>query len=181
MISPGQTNTFTLKLDPGLFIIECYVKMNQGKFHTSMGMAKQIIVTEEGTGIQPPEVTVNMSISSTEGIVINDSIAKGYQTFKVDYKDQIVHENFVGHDINLVKLEDTADLKALEAWMNWATPTGLMTPAPEGVTFMGGTNDAPSGTVQYFEVDLVPGNYAFIAEVPNPSGKGMFKHFTVSE
>ena len=67
----------------------------------------------------------------------------------------------------------------LEAWMNWATPTGLMTPAPEGITFMGGTNDAPAGSTQYFEVDLSPGNYAFISEVPNSKAKGMLKTFKV--
>ena len=101
--------------------------------------------------------------------------SKGYKL------NQIVHENFVGHDINLVKIEENADLDALEAWMNWATPTGLKTPSPEGVTFIGGTNESPAGSVQYFQVDLMPGNYAFIAEVPNASSKGMFKQFTVSD
>ena len=39
-------------------------------------------------------------------------------TFSVYYKDQIVHENFVGHDVNLVKLDNNVDLKVLENWMN---------------------------------------------------------------
>ncbi|MBT8286939.1 MAG: hypothetical protein KJO00_02905 [Bacteroidia bacterium] len=181
LISPNQLNTFTLKLDPGLYILECYVKMANGQFHSSMGMVKEIHVTEESSDHQPPEAMMNVAISSVNGIVINDTIRKGEQTFKVLYEDQIVHENFVGHDLNLARLEDDADLNALEAWMNWANPTGLRTPAPAGVTFLGGTNDAPAGSVQYFTANLTPGNYVLISEVPDPSKKGMLKRFRITE
>ena len=179
LISGGEENTFTLNLKPGNHVIECYVKMENGMFHTSMGMAKELWVTDEDSGNKPPEATINMSISSTEGINYEGEITKGFHTFSILYKDQIVHENFVGHDINLVKLEDNANLEELEAWMNWSNPTGLMSPVPEGVTFLGGTNDSPAGSTQYFTANLEPGNYAFIAEVPNTKAKGMFKQFTI--
>lgn len=179
LISPNQENIFTLKLSPGNHVIECYVKMANGVFHTSMGMAKEIWVKDEDSGNLPPESDINISISSTEGIQFKGEITKGVHTFSVQYKDQIVHEHFVGHDVNLVKLEDNVDINELEAWMNWSLPTGLMSPSPKGVIFMGGTNDAPAGTIQYFEANLKPGNYAFIAEVPNSREKGMFKSFSI--
>ena len=179
LISGGEENTFTLNLKPGNHVIECYVKMENGMFHTSMGMAKELWVTDEDSRNKPPEATINMSISSTEGINYEGEITKGWQTFSILYNDQIVHENFVGHDVNLVKLEDNANLEELEAWMNWSNPTGLMSPVPEGVTFLGGTNDSPAGSTQYFTANLEPGNYAFIAEVPNTKAKGMFKQFTI--
>ena len=181
LLSPGHTSITTVKLEPGLYIIECYVKMADGKFHTSMGMAKELHILEEDSGITPPEADIHMAISSTKGIEFNEPITQGDHTFMVHYDDQIVHENFVGHDINLVKLDENANLDTLEAWMNWATPTGLMDPLPIGVTFLGGTNDAPAGSVQYFQVNLIPGNYAFISEVPNASRKGMLRSFTVGE
>ena len=179
LVSPKQSSVTTVKLEPGLYIIECYVKMANGVFHTSMGMAKELIVTDEDSGNTPSEADINITISSTEGITYKGSITKGEQTFSVYYKDQITHENFVGHDVNLVKLGDNADLEVLEAWMNWATPTGLMTPMPANVTFLGGANDAPAGSTQYFKVNLEPGNYAFISEVPNSKQKGMLKTFTI--
>ena len=179
LISGGEENTFTLNLKPGNHVIECYVKMENGMFHTSMGMVKELWVTDEDSRNKPPEATINMSISSTEGINYEGEITKGWQTFSILYNDQIVHENFVGHDVNLVKLEDNANLEELEAWMNWSNPTGLMSPVPEGVTFLGGTNDSPAGSTQYFTANLEPGNYAFIAEVPNTKAKGMFKQFTI--
>jgi hypothetical protein len=181
MVSPNHTSITTVKLEPGLYIIECYVKMASGKFHTSMGMAKELIVRDKDSGNSPPKADIAITISSTEGINYEGTIAQGDQTFSVYYQDQIVHENFVGHDVNLVKLDSNADLDALEGWMNWATPTGLMTPAPEGVTFLGGTNDAPTGSTQYFKVNLEPGNYGFISEIPNALSKNMLKTFSVSE
>ncbi|MEJ2114397.1 MAG: hypothetical protein P8X62_12195, partial [Flavobacteriaceae bacterium] len=104
------------------------------------------------------------------------------QIFEVYFKDQIVHENFTGHDINLVKLDDNADLKELEAWMNWVNPSGLMSSStPKGVTFLGGVNNSPAESTQYFEVDLTPGNYVLISEVPNTSSKNMLKTFEVTD
>ena len=49
------------------------------------------------------------------------------------------------------------------------------------ITFIGGTNDAPAGSTQYFKVNLEPGKYALISEVPNTKAKGMLKTFTISE
>jgi hypothetical protein len=181
LISPKQTSITTVKLEPGLYIMECYVKMANGKFHTSMGMAKELFVLEKDSGNSPPIADVDLTISSTEGINYDHEITRGDYIFSVYYKDQIVHENFVGHDVNLVKLDDNTNLKKLEAWMNWATPTGLMDPIPEGVIFLGGTNDAPAGSTLYFKASIESGNYAFISEVPHTSKKEMLKTFTVSE
>lgn len=179
LIAPKHTAITTLKLDPGYYIMECYVKMPNGKFHTLMGMAKPIIVTEENSGNNPPEATVNITLSGEEGISYDKGITKGKHIFSVFVKDQKPHENFIWHDINLVKLEDYADEKALEAWMNWADPKGLITPVPNGVTFLGGVNDMPAGKTGYFYIDLKPGKYAFISEVPNTKEKGLFKVFDV--
>jgi len=181
LISPKSSSLTTIKLEPGYYIIECYVKMINGVFHSTMGMTKSIFVTVEDSGNKPPEATVNITISSTEGITYDKPVTKGMQTFAVHFKDQIVHENFVGHDINLVKLNENANLELLEKWMNWADPEGLITPSPEGVTFLGGVNDMPANNTGYFKVNLEPGNYAFISEVPNALSKNLLKTFVVSD
>lgn len=179
LIAPKHTATTTVKLDPGYYIMECYVKMPNGKFHTMMGMAKPIIVLEEDSGNQPPEPTINITLSGEEGISYDKPISKGAQIFSVFVKDQKPHENFIWHDVNLVKLDANASEEALEAWMNWADPKGLITPVPDGVTFLGGVNDMPAGRTGYFYVDLKPGKYAFISEVPNTKSKGLFKVFEI--
>jgi hypothetical protein len=104
--------------------------------------------------------------------------APGSQTVAVHFQDQMVHENFSGHDVHLAKLADDTDLKNLVAWMDWTQPNGLQVPAP--VEFLGGLEEMPAGETGYFTVTLEPGRYAWIAEVPHSDKKGMLKTFTVS-
>ena len=179
LLSPNQMGETTLNLKPGKYILECYVKMKNGVFHTSMGMTKDLVVSEKDSGNSPMMADIEINISSTDGIVFNDSISSGKHIFSVFYKDQTVHENFVGHDINLVKFNENADLKELENWMNWADPKGLIEPAPNAFTFMGGVNDMPEGNIGYFTATLEAGNYALISEVPNALSKNMLKTFVV--
>ncbi len=181
ILSPNQVGESTLNLKPGKYIIECYVKMSNGTFHTSMGMTKDIVVTKIDSGNKALISDIDISISSTDGIIFKDSISAGKHTFLVFFKDQIAHENFVGHDINLVKLDENANLKELENWMNWADPRGLIDPAPSDITFLGGINDMPTGSIGYFTATLEAGSYALISEVPNSLSKNMFKTFVVSK
>jgi len=181
ILSPNQVGETTLHLKPGNYIIECYIKMSNGMFHTSMGMTKDIVVTKIDSGNKASIPDIDISISSTDGIVFKDSISSGKHTFSVFFKDQIVHEHFVGHDINLVKLDENANLKDLENWMNWADPKGLIEPAPPAITFLGGVNDMPTGNIGYFTATLEIGNYALISEVPNSLSKNMLRTFIVSK
>ena len=181
LVSPKNSSLTTVKLEPGYYIMECYVKMENGKFHATMGMEKPIIVSNENSGYSPPEATVNITISSTEGINYEGAIEKGEQVLSVHFKDQIAHEHFLGHDVNLVRLNDNADLEALEKWMDWSDPKGLIMPAPEGVIFLGGVNDMPAGSTGYFTAVFEPGNYALIAEVPKSLSKNMLQTFVVQD
>ncbi|MFC4720737.1 hypothetical protein ACFO5O_00270 [Geojedonia litorea] len=180
LISPERVAQTTMKLEPGNYILECYVKMSNGVFHTSMGMAKEVVVTNEDSGNSEPKADYAIEISSTDGIVLNETPSGGTHTFSVFFKDQIVHEHFLGHDVNLAKLDETANLDELNNWMNWADPKGLIEPAPQGITFLGGVNNMLEGDTGYFNATLVPGKYAFIAEVPNAVGKNMLKVFEVT-
>ena len=181
LISPGKTAETMIELDPGYYLMECYVKMSNGEFHTAMGMIRDFVVSDSSSGNEKPTAGISIDISSTDGIVFNDSIQQGPQTFSVFYKDQSVYEHFIGHDVNLVKMEDGASIKDLENWMNWADPKGLIDPSPGNVTFLGGVNNLPAGSTGYFTAELEPGNYAFISEVPNASAKNMLKTFVVAE
>ncbi|WP_421806559.1 hypothetical protein [Flagellimonas sp.] len=179
LVSPRTTAKSTIHLEPGQYIMECYVKMFNGEWHTSHGMLKEIIVLEEATDLNPPKPTANISISSTNGLILNDSISSGKNIFQTDFIDQKVYENFVGHDINLVRYESTASLDSLIQWMNWMDPRGLRTPAPKGFTFLGGMNNLPAESKGYFEADLAPGKYVLISEVPAADKKNLLYKFSI--
>lgn len=179
LISPKNKTETTLYLEPGYYIIECYVKMPTGQFHSALGMVAAITVTDESNNQIMPESTVQMTVSSENGFVFEQGFTAGNHVIEVNFEDQVPHENFVGHDVHLVKLTGDADLDALEKWMNWSDPDAFKTPAPEGVQFLGGTQEMPAGNTAYFKADLVSGTYAFIAEVPNASEKNMLTVFNV--
>ncbi len=180
LVSPKHTVKSTFNLVPGRYIMECYVKMFNGEWHTSHGMLKEIIVKEERTDLQPPAPSATVEISSTGGIILRDSLMAGKQTIRTNFLDQKVWEHFVGHDINLVQYDTTASLDSLVQWLNWMEPKGLSTPAPKGFTFLGGMNNIPGGAHGFFEVDLVPGNYVLISEVPEADTKKMMRTFTIN-
>ncbi len=179
MIGPGRVAHSTVYLEPGYYIMECYVKMPDGTFHTAMGMIEPLVVVADTTGIAPPEASVTIEIGSEKGIQVQDSITAGEHVFRVNFKDQKPHEHFVGHDVNLARLEEGASLDSLVAWMDWSQPKGLSTPVPKGVVFLGGMNDLPAGSHGYFTARLDPGRYALIAEVPKADEKGMLYEFEV--
>lgn len=173
MVSPGETAQTTIFLEAGIYVLECYVKTN-GIFHP---MTKQVIVKESSLNHTPPVATQSLSISRQGGIQMPAKVEVGLQTIAVHFKDQGPHEHFLGHDVHLVKLEEDTDLEKLNSWMTWTTPDGLNTPAP--VKFLGGAQEMPAGGTAYITLDLKPGNYAWIAEVPDPDSKNMLKIFTV--
>lgn len=179
LISPGLTTVNQLYLEPGDYIMECYVKMSNGVFHTSMGMVKSFHVSEDTLETEEIDPDIRVEISSTEGIRVLDSLSSGNKLIGVYFKDQIVHENFVGHDVNLVMLAEDTDLATLSGWMDWSSPTGLIEPAPAGMTFLGGVNNMPAGAKGYFQAQLEPGRYALVAEVPRPETKNMLVEFWI--
>lgn len=65
--------------------------------------------------------------------------------------------------------------------MDWRQSGSLVNRAPEGAEFMGGTMEMTEGETAYFHVTLEPGDYAWIAEIPNPAEHNMLKTFTITE
>lgn len=189
LTSPGETSEVTLDLEPGTYVIECYVKMADGTFHSTEDMIEGLTVTDassdaasarsSGTADAAPAADAGVSISVDGGIETNGSLAPGRRTVEVTFTDQDAHEHFLGHDVHLVRLEDGADLAELGAWMSWADPGGLTEPAPSGVRFLGGTQEMPAGASAYVTAELEAGDYAWIAEVPDPASKDMLVTFTV--
>ena len=184
LTSPGLTSEATVYLEPGTYLLECYVKTD-GIFHSynpepgAYGMVHEFTVAGVPSGAPEPESTVRLSVSSEGGIEMLGAVVAGDHTVAIDFIDQIVHENFVGHDVHLVRLDEGTDLEALERWMHWTLPEGLETPAP--AVFLGGVNEMPAGSTGHLAVSFEPGTYAWIAEVPGVSDKGMLVPFTVPE
>ena len=181
LTSAGQTSQTTLLLEPGTYILECYVKDEDEQFHSYNGMLQQLTVTAEPSGAREPSANAVLELSSSDGIRVPDDMRPGMQTIAIRFLDQAVYEHLQGHNAHLVKLDSTdpALLADLASWMDWRAEGSLAFRAPEGAEFLGGTMEMAAGGTAYYTVNLVPGTYAWIAEVPDPSTKNMLKTFTV--
>ncbi len=182
LVSGGGVAETTVYLEPGTYLIECYVKTG-GVFHSfnpapgMLGMVAQLEVSDEITPAMPPIPTLEVRLSSEAGIELRGVPTAGKHVVKVHFADQKAHENFVGHDLHLARLSAQTDLDRLQTWMDWSEKTGLETPAP--VQFLGGTNELPAGGDAYVQVVFQPGEYLWIAEVPGAAAKNMALEFTV--
>ena len=182
LVAPGRSAEATVYVEPGTYLLECYVKTDS-VFHsfnpspTSYGMVHEFTATGDSSAAPEPTADLRISISGDGGIEVDGEVVPGRHIVSVHFQDQKVHENFVGHDVHLVRLEDGTDVEALAAWMDWRQPAGLETPAP--ATFVGGINEMPAGETAYFTVTLEPGRYAWVSEVPDADEKGMLKTFVV--
>lgn len=163
LTTAGRTSETTVNLVPGRYAIECYVKNEDEEFHSYLGMVEMITVTEESNGASEPEADLEITVSSTRGIEINDNVTPGLQTVAIHFEDQKVYEHMIGHDLHLVRL-DGEDIQTVAQWMNWMVPGALVSPAPG--TFLGGSQTMKAGDTAYFSIDLEPGEYAWISEVP---------------
>lgn len=180
----GSSSATTVYLEPGEYIVECYVKDDEQVFHSYIGMLEQLTVSGEMNEAEGPQTSKTVTISSENGIEFAESFSSGEQIVEVHYEDQAAYSHLLGHNVQLVKLEDAEDdslLQSIGDWMNWTTPFGLTANAPTGASFIGGVMEMTEGQSGYMHLDLEPGDYAWIAEVPDPADKGMLKTFTISD
>lgn len=189
----GETSQVTVWLDPGLYVIECYVKSSDGTFHAIGGMTEELRVGARANHAgPPPRPSLRLTLSIEHGIEVEGSIDRpGTHTVEVYFESQQYYANFVQHDVNLVRIDGDTNLERVAAWMDWrlvpSTPYyndfgGMTTPAP--ATFLGGAQEQPAGTTAYFTVHLEKGDYAWIGELPAdvllaPSGPDWIVPFTV--
>ncbi len=180
----GETSKTTVNLEPGEYIVECYVKDENEQFHSYLGMLEQLTVNGEESAAEEPEATVSLTISSTAGITANEIPEAGSQIVEVFFEDQATYGHLLGHNVQLVKLSDNSDEELIASvieWMDWTKPGSLVNRAPEGAEFLGGAMEMTGGSVAYIHADFEPGDYAWVAEIPDPIGANMLKTFTVSE
>lgn len=172
LTEPGRTSLVTLFLAPGTYVMECYVKTPQGTWHTERGMLRELTVTEESTGQEPPNADVQLTLSNYE-IQTSGSFSAGEQVVAVHVTD--TPEGLLPHDLNLFRLDSETTVEEIVAWMDWLDLEGYRAPAP-GVS-VGGVKNLMAGRTGYVTVDLAPGRYAWVSE--GYGDRGMVEEFVV--
>lgn len=160
LISPGKTNTITVDLEPGTYVLECYVKTEDGEIHAIEGMVRELLVTNDKSSTTAPEADIEITLFNDE-MEFDGELRPGRQTIAVHVEEQ--PEAALGHNVHVVGVDAETDVDELIRWMNWYEPDGMLPPSP--AEFIGGMQLLPIGGTAYFTVDVEPGEYLFMSEL----------------
>jgi hypothetical protein len=170
LLAPGLAEDVTVNLEPGNYVLECYVKTPDGMFHSALGMIAGLAVTSAGTGADEPQADFDVTLANYV-IEAPDRVAAGPHKVRV----RVIQdpEGMLKHDVHLLRVTEETDLAVVVPWMSWID--GFKAPAP--ATFVGGMEQLEAGNAGYLGVDLEPGSYAWISEAY--ADRGMVKEFVV--
>lgn len=176
-LSPGHTGEATLYLEPGNYMMECYIKNADGVFHWNLGMHLDLLVTDEVSDAEPPsDPTVEFTITD-DGLAVDGTPRVGENLVAVHFQQQ--SHPLIAKDVHVVRVGDGVDLDATAHWMDAFQADGLIStpenPAP--AVFLGGVHEMPLGDTAYFPVTLEAGDYAWISE--QPAAEATYLRFTV--
>ena len=184
MISDGVVGEATMYLEPGNYVVECYVKTN-GVQHNynpepgAHGMVLPLTVKEKPGGMPEPDATVTLAVTNTGYEITEGKFVAGENSVRIKFVEQRLYNDFVGHDAHFFKIASDTDVDVAAKWVNFFPVDGQQTPAP--AHFVGGIHDMPEGSTAYFKVNLDEGEYGIVAEVPNAKEIGLFKTISISQ
>ncbi len=166
--APGRTNELTLYLEPGRYVLDCYLKTEEGEFHTMEGMVHELVVTENVAAVAPPEPDVEVALFNNRMEVSGD-LTPGRRTVSVTMAEGR------GQTVHVARMRPGDEVQEVDDWMRWLEPGGLMAPGP--VEFVGGVHRMPEGGTAYFVIDLEPGRYLFVSQYG--AHRGVLQEVTV--
>jgi hypothetical protein len=157
---------------PGTYVMECYLKTADGRFHIELGMLRKLVVLGDSIEATLIEPTATVTITD-EAISAPKRLPAGQHTVEVQFASQPAIG--LGHDLHVARLAEGQDPAGVAAWMDWMELDGLAAPGP--ATFVGGTEEGPAGSTAYLHLSLQPGRYLWVAEAPVE--RGLFQEFIV--
>ena len=146
---PAGSGLATVNLEPGSYVMLCFIPDENGVPHAAGGMVKPLLVTAAtGPTVAEPEAVATVEVSES-GFSLSGNIPAGVQTVKVINIGQAPHEAVVA------SLAPGATGSALVASLT--EEQGL----PPG-KLLGGLQSIDGGSTGYFTAVFEPGNHVFI-------------------
>jgi uncharacterized cupredoxin-like copper-binding protein len=173
-VSPGLTASAIVTLEPGSYVLVCYVPAVDGKPHVMHGMLKQLtVLTGRADAAEPaPEIVLRTTDFAYE---FSKPITTGTHTIRIENAAEQSHEVVIG------RLHAGKTAAQALTWLN----AGQHGPAP--VIALGGASGLSKARHQTITVNFEPGRYVLLCFIPDikdgkpHSAHGMVKEFTVGE
>jgi uncharacterized cupredoxin-like copper-binding protein len=172
-VGAGQTAEGTMTLDPGTYMLVCWVQSPDGRPHVMKGMIKALRVTAQGAAAAAePKADVVMTLDDYS-FTVSSPIKAGRRTIRFENRANQSHEAVIAR-----LLPDKSLTQAI-VWMN----EGQAGPAP--VEMLGGASGIAKGRHMFITADFTPGQYVLLCFIPDAktgkphSAHGMAKEITV--
>jgi hypothetical protein len=141
-LSQGEEIAITRDLEPGTYVMLCFLPSPKGVPHVNLGMLKSFDLVGD-SGRELPEA--DATISAKKGTYEIPALEAGRQTLELRNADSTEREFL------LVSLKPGKTLQDIETWGN----SGFKGAAPG--TFHGAMQTIPPGTSVYLEIELQKG------------------------
>jgi hypothetical protein len=170
---PGDSVRATLNLEPGNYVMLCFITGTDQKPHFMKGMVRPLTVVAATAPVaQEPSADVIVTLKDY-AFDIAPAITAGRKTIRVN------NDGPQSHEMVVVRLQAGKTVKDFVDWTN------TMQGPPPGDIINGISGMSP-GQHAFFTNNYTPGNYGLICFVPdNKDGKSHYQHgmqldFTVS-
>ena len=169
----GGTSEVTMNLEPGNYVLVCFVPGPDEVPHVAKGMIRQLTVVPSDAPTGPlPEADLTVTMKDFDW-TMSAPISAGKQVIRFENTAAQPHELW------FAKLAPGTTAEQLMAWFQ--KPEG-----PPPFTESGGIGALEAGQVQLVTHDFAPGDYALICWIPDATDKrphfmhGMMKQITVA-
>ncbi len=169
LITPGEVSRTTLRLDPGNYVMACFIPSPNGRRHAFQGMIRSIAVMEDSSESTKPRPVMKVT-STGDGITLDGSLGFGTNTiaFHVEEPDSQeatpYRRMYVAEPLDPIQRD-----KELRDFEIHDPPTDLM----------GGALAIPPGDTSFVTVHVTnPGSYTLV--LPHGSEKTVLKKVTVN-
>jgi uncharacterized cupredoxin-like copper-binding protein len=170
---PGGEANATVYLEPGEYVMACFIPSPDGVPHIAKGMVKPLTV--RGEPAQAREPTADVEVTFVDYAFSMPEVQSGRRTIRVT-TDGSASE---AHEVLLARLAPGRTVQDLNDWIHSMD-------GPPPAEFLGGVTNLEQGRSAYFSADFTPGEYALICPIPSVhdgeahSSKGMMRQFTVN-
>jgi len=174
-VTPGDSGTATQTLEPGSYLVVCWIPTADGTPHIMKGMLHPVVVSAAATpaAAAPP---ADLSIKLTDyDFELSQPVTAGTRVVRVE------NTGAQAHEVVIAALSPGKTLRDFIAWEQG----GEKGPLPTG-RWLGGVSTLDAGGHAQFTTTFAPGSYLLLCFWPDAKdGKphimhGMAKQITVS-
>jgi uncharacterized cupredoxin-like copper-binding protein len=164
-----ETAEGTMTLEPGKYMLVCWIPSPDGQLHVMKGMVKPLSVTAPATASVEPTADITMMMDDYS-FDLSKPITAGRHTIRFENRAAQSHEAVIA------RLLPDKTLAQAVTWLN----AGQAGAAP--VVLLGGASGLAKGRHMFITADFQPGHYALLCFIPDAKdGKPHFDHGMAKE